>query len=261
MLFSRPIRILNFDNSLIRQTQLLERFSPNIIDLTKIGPASRLWADLKSTTEIKKFLNPQERNTITFLGSGDFHHISSLLIEQFSEPLSVIVFDFHPDWDILPPRLGCGSWVSNILRRKNIEKVILLGVSSDDISNIWVQTGNLNSLKNNRVEIYPYVHRPTFTLLKKVPDNLSLRIERGILYNRIYWQELKNNNLADFFGGVIARLKSKKIYLSIDKDCLKANYSLTNWEEGLFSLEELSIFLGMIKNNLDIAGVDILGDY
>ncbi len=102
----------NFDGSLFRQTRLIERYRPDIIDLYGIGPSCRLWANKKTAAAIQAALQPQAQHAITFLGSGDFHHMSHLLVRQFAEPLTLIVFDFHPDWDILPPRLGCGSWVT-----------------------------------------------------------------------------------------------------------------------------------------------------
>lgn len=36
---------------------------------------------------------------------------------------------------------------------------------------------------------------------------------------------------------------------------------MTNWEEGKFSLDELLLFLKLIKESLDIVGLDITGDY
>ena len=105
----------------------------------------------KTSALISQRIINSPKNRITFLGSGDFHHISSNLINQFNQPCSLIVFDYHPDWDILPPRKGCGSWVSEVLKNKNIKKIILIGVSSSDISTLNIQSANLASLKDNRV--------------------------------------------------------------------------------------------------------------
>ncbi|MEI6127091.1 MAG: arginase family protein [Pseudomonadota bacterium] len=260
-MLSPSLRILNFDDSLTKQKHLVERYCPEIIDLTGIGPACRLWVNSKNTKKIKSVLLPESRQCPTFIGSGDFHHVSSLLIEQFREPVTVIVFDFHPDWDILPPRLGCGSWVTRTLTQQNVKKVLLLGVSSGDISRISIHTGNVQALKNNRLELYPYEHTPTTKVLRNVPENASLQARRRGLFTSIYWEELKNKNLSDFMLTTIKRLETRQVYVSIDKDCLRAEHALTNWEEGCFSLNELLRMLKLIKENLDIVGIDIAGDY
>lgn len=211
--------------------------------------------------EIRGVLRPELKSIITFLGSGDFHQVSGLLIEQFAEPISVIVFDHHPDWSVLPPKLHCGSWVTSVLKRGNVKKLVLLGVSSEDISSPWIHAGNLCALENNRVEIYPYRHKPTRTLLRHVPDNKSIRVRRGFFSNLIYWKELERQNVTELFFHLLEKLETKHVYVSIDKDCLKADHSLTNWEEGCFKLKELLQLLHLIKTHLNIVGLDIVGDY
>lgn len=260
-MLSPTVRILNFDNSLLKQKNLLQKFHPTIVDLKEWGPEARIWLPEKAAAAIRSHLNPQLKNSITFLGSGDFHQVTSLLLEQFDGPLTVIVFDHHPDWDILPPRLHCGSWVTEALRRKNIKKMILLGVSSSDLSTFSIQSGNLASLKASRVEIYPYVHPPTKVFLREVPPNPSVRIEKRILSRKIEWEELQKKNLREFFLALVRRLETRQVYVSIDKDCLKERFALTNWEEGCFALDELLLLLSLILEHLEVVGLDIVGDY
>jgi hypothetical protein len=261
-MLSGLVRILNFDHSVVRQKKLLEKYNPVIIDLSSNAGLCRHWLNKKTASQIISVLSPQLRNAATLIGSGDFHHISSLLIEQFRDPINVIIFDYHPDWDILPPKLGCGSWVTNILKNHNIQKVILLGVSSGDISSSWFHTGNFNSLKNNRLELYPYTHKPTQVVFRSIcTDNVSLRVLKGFFCDKIYWRELKDMNLEDFMLGLLSRLETKQVYVSIDKDCLKPSYALTNWEAGCFELGELISLLKLIKQNMDIVGLDITGEY
>lgn len=260
-MLNHQARILNFDNSVSRQDKLLGQFQPHIVGLEKLAPYARLWLNKKTETKIKSLFSPELRNAPTFLGSGDFHHISSLLIDQYLEPVSVIIFDNHPDWDTLPPKTGCGSWVSRILKKPNVRKVISLGIASDDISDFNIQTGNLTALRNTRLEIYPYEHASTRVLLREVPENPSIKTKKGIFSTRIYWQELKGKDLAGFARELAARLEAKQVYISIDKDCLQAEYSLTNWEEGRMRLEDLLVILKILKENTDIVGLDITGDY
>jgi arginase family enzyme len=260
-MLDNSIRILNFDDSIVKQKKLLEQYKNNILDLKDLAPEARLWANSKVRAAVEKRVKNSSKNSPTFLGSGDFHHISEILISQFNQPLTVIVFDFHPDWDTSFPRFGCGSWVTEVLKKKNISKVFLIGVSSNDIDSFRIHSGNLASLRDNRVEIYPYEHLPSKTFLKKVPENVCLSVDRGNFFNEIHWQELKGMNMEEFFLRIKSRISAKQAYVSIDKDCLQSDFALTNWEEGKFSLEEFLLLLKHIKENLDIVGLDIVGDY
>ncbi|MFA5144707.1 MAG: arginase family protein [Candidatus Omnitrophota bacterium] len=260
-MLNKSIRILNLDDSLTKQQKVISRYKAEIIDLSDLGPLVRLWMDKKAMDEVSLRIQGSASNSITFLGSGDFHHISNILASRFKEPFCLIVFDSHPDWDILPPSLGCGSWVTRTLRNKNILKCILLGISSSDISSWRIQTGNLGSLKDNRVEIYPYSHGPSSVFLKRIPQNISIETKKRFLYDEIYWDQIKGKDLTGFFTSILKRLPVKQVYVSIDKDCLKQEHALTNWEEGGLSLDELLLMLRLIKDNLDIIGMDITGDY
>ncbi|MBN1526601.1 MAG: hypothetical protein JW919_03340 [Candidatus Omnitrophica bacterium] len=255
------IRILDFDDSVARQEKLLAQYRPQVVDLRDIGSDARLWVSRKIKEEISRRIPVPVKGQITFLGSGDFHHVSNILIEKFDEPLCVIDFDFHPDWDILAPFLTCGSWAHRTLNNANVKKFIVAGVGSDDLSPFWLPTGDLAALKDDRLEIYPYSHGPTRLFLKRIPDNISIEVRRSFLSSTIQWNELKGKNLTEFFLHVIRRLPVKNVYISVDKDCLTREYALTNWEEGRLSLDDLLHMLKLIKENLDIVGADITGDY
>ena len=106
-MLSPRVRLLNFDDSVIRQLDFPGLAAAKTVDLTDLGPAARLWADRTQAAAIRRALDPALKDAITFLGSGDYHYVSAFLLEQFREPVSLIVFDHHPDWDGLPPRHGC----------------------------------------------------------------------------------------------------------------------------------------------------------
>jgi len=260
-MLSNTVRILNFDNSLLRQQRLIERYRPDLIDLTGIGSSCRLWANKKTAAAVNAALQPQAQHAVTFLGSGDFHHVSQLLLSRFADPLTLIVFDCHPDWDMLPPRLGCGSWVSRALELSTVSKVLLLGISSGDISSPAIHTGNLQALKDDRLEIYTCAHKPTRVLLRNVPRNSSIQVRRSGIASEIIWTELQGRNMEMFMAELLQRCASKKAYISIDKDCLRSDYALSNWEAGRFSLDELLRLLKVIQENMDIVGLDITGEY
>jgi len=260
-MISKKIRLLDFDGSVAVQKNIAGIPGSEIVDLKDLGPAARLWVSKANKKKIEDRISGSDKNAVTFLGSGDYHHISNILINQFDEDISVIDFDFHPDWTMFVPWLSCGSWVKDTLKRKNILKFIMMGVSSGDISGFSLYSGNFKALKNDRVEIYPYSHRPSRLYFRNVPDNISIEVSRSLLSSRINWNELKGKDLVEFFLHVIRRLPTKKVYISIDKDCLKKEYALTNWEEGRLDLADLLEMIRIIKDNCDIVGADICGDY
>jgi len=239
------IRILDFDSSLTRQKELFAKYSAvEIIDLKDLGAQVRLWIDHSIKKELLGRIKNSKSNVITFLGSGDFHHISCLLTDNLEDDFSLIVFDSHPDIDIVPPRLGCGSWVTHALKNKNIKKCILVGVS---LAGIFASAdpGDFDLIDKGRLELYPY----------------SAKNKSGIILDKFNWQRLKGKDLKAFFLKVLKRIPTRKVYVSIDKDCLRSEFALTNWEEGEISLEELLLMLGLIKDNRDIIGMDITGEY
>jgi len=256
----KKVRILDFDGSVTRQKRLLSKYGPEIISLKKIAPRVRFWSGKRDLAVVNSMIQPSE-GSITFLGSGDFHHISCLLMSHYQKPISIINFDLHSDWDILSPFLSCGSWVKEALEKANVKKAVLAGVSSDDISSFWLETGDIGSLKGDRVEIYPYSHKPSYLFLRNIPDNISIKKERGLLAQKVYWNELCGRDLFEFFFHIIKRIPTEDVYVSIDKDCLKKESAVTNWEEGRLALDELLIMLKLIKDNRNIIGADITGDY
>ncbi len=260
-MLDKRIRVLNFDNSIITQPKLLSRYPAEIIDFTRWSSSARLYISKFLRGKILDFLPPREKKYPAFLGSGDFHHISEILISQIDEPACLIVFDFHPDWDIFPPHFACGSWVSAALKNKNISKCVLIGAGSDDLSSPALQTANLGALADNRLEIYPYRHKPSSVYFRRVAQNRSITIQKGIFSDKIIWHQLEKEDLSGFTLGLIKRLPTRKVYISIDKDCLKKDFALTNWEEGLLPLDQLLTMLKLMRENLDIIGLDVAGDY
>ncbi len=260
-MLDKRIRVLNFDNSIISQSKLLSRYPAEIIDLTALACSARLYMSKALRRRISDSLTLAEKNYPTFLGSGDFHHISEILTSRIREPACLIVFDFHPDWDTLPPRFACGSWVTQALKNKNISKCILIGAGSSDLSFPALQTANLNALADNRLEIYPWRHKPSRIYLRGLPENRSITASGGFFSNEVTWHQLEKENLIDFTSKLIKSLPTRRVYISIDKDCLNKEYALTNWEEGLLRCEQLLTMIRLMSKELDIIGLDVAGDY
>jgi len=260
------IRIINFDDSIFQQQKLLQDFSfppfcTKIIDCRSQASCLRYWASPNALKEFQRRLSPQERNLITLYGSGDFHHISSVLLEQFTEPVSLIVFDYHPDLYGLASRISCGSWVPVVAARKNVKKVILLGPSSNDLSSAGLLSTSLRGLRNHKVEIFPYCHQPTKVFLRSIDSTDCFKVTREYFYSTICWQNLADKNILTFLEELITRIPTEAVYVSIDKDCLLGTHAISNWEEGLMPLEWLLTALAVLKSKKNIVGMDITGEY
>lgn len=69
------------------------------------------------------------RPCLVFLGSGDYHYLSALLIERVREPFTLILVDRHADdaddWG--PGFLSCGGWVRQARRWSWLRGVVHLG--------------------------------------------------------------------------------------------------------------------------------------
>jgi arginase family enzyme len=264
-LCSNSIRILDFDGSILAQTNLLDRYtklpySTQVIDLKDIASTCRYLATKKTFTTIRERLENSSRNAITLYGSGDFHHISSVLLSFFNKPLGVIVFDHHPDWDGLSPCVSCGSWIVEISKMTNVEKIILLGPSSDDLSTRGLATAYLKSVKNGKLEIFPYEKDSSQAYFRYFTDTNCFTVKRGIFGSTLCWTSLKQKSV-NFIKELLKNMPVDDVYVSIDKDCLSSAYAVTNWEQGSIPIDWLLNALSIIKEEKKIVGMDITGEY
>jgi hypothetical protein len=61
-------------------------------------------------------------------GSGDFHHLTALRLRSVAEPMVLVSFDNHPDWDVRPPKWACGGWVKPRMELPNVRLCECLGL-------------------------------------------------------------------------------------------------------------------------------------
>ncbi|MDD5440527.1 MAG: hypothetical protein PHS37_10125 [Candidatus Omnitrophica bacterium] len=257
----KKIRILNFDDSITAQRGLLSRYEHEIITMTDIGPRARFWVNSKVRKEIAGRIGNTDKRCVTFIGSGDFHHITDILLAGYDEPIAVIHFDFHQDWDSVCPLLHCGSWVSKALRRENILKCVNIGASAKKMEFFSLQAGDMGLLRDDRLELYPYISKPGMVFMKHVPSNNSINIKGYPFMTVINWKELKGRDLSEFTKHMVERLPAKKVYVTVDKDCMNEASALTNWDQGEMSVDDVCVILKQIKEHCDIVGMDINGDY
>lgn len=180
-----------------------------------------------------------------FLGSGDFHHLSYLLIDRLralGEPVRVVVFDNHPDNMRYPFGIHCGSWVGHASRLAHVASIDVLGITSTDVEAGHAWENHLRPLRQGRVR-YGCVGR-----------NLGWLRRFGAQGAASYPSCAA---LLDAFTATLDR-SSAPIYLSIDKDVLSPQDVQTNWDQGVMRWAELGPLIERLRDRL--VGVDITGD-
>lgn len=245
---------LFFDESLEVQKRLLSE-SDIVCDYKELGKRLRYWCKKKELLEVK--LPQTEGSKIVFYGSNDFHHVTYKFLSELKNPTTLLLFDRHLDAQkFFKNRIYCGSWIYDSLKLPNIKRVIVIGIDSD-IQTLFL-TDHLNqamlylivdlkSLKG-KVNAFPYVPHNRKFLIKETSYQLDDIIKPPF------------KNIESILPEVLDLIETDDIYVSIDKDALKKDYSITNWGSGLMELDELIRCLEKVSSEKNVAGIDVCGD-
>jgi arginase family enzyme len=232
-----------------------------VVDLRELGPSVRYLATRGAMRRLAGALKPEERDRLTFTGSGDFHHVTAALLRQFAEPLSLVVFDTHPDWDRTSPWPCCGSWVLEALKQPNVQKVVMVGLGRVDIEGWHINVGRVKELRSERVAFYPYDCEVSRGLGRWTGRVHCARLTARGPGSEIRWNRIVHNCWASLIDDIITGLPTNRVYLSVDKDCLREEAALTNWEVGQLTLAQLLQGIEQLARAKEIAGADIAGEY
>ena len=241
-----PPLVLDFDNSVLpfskREIRLpLEAWQKKI----------RFGCSHKSFREFERHLErllPADYGCV-FTGSGDYHHVSFLLLKAVIEKkcippdtLDVIVCDNHPDNMRYPFGLHCGSWVRAACGLPGVRHVHVVGITSPDITARHAWENYLGPFLRKKITYWSIGTRATWLTY----------INRG--------EYTKNfatvHSLLDTLAPVLRDADS--IYLSVDKDVFNPDVVRTNWDQGLFDLEAMNSLIRFCSGRL--VGADITGD-
>ncbi len=236
----RPI-ILDFDQSVGILPDALS------VDLGDQQEAVRFGCTLQTLQRLDVLLSSElpESHGPVFLGSGDFHHVSALLIRRASNRsrCRVVVFDNHPDNMRFPFGIHCGSWVSHVARLPNVSHVTVIGITSPDISAPRIWENRLWPLWSGRVSYWCLSMSVSWT------KYLGL----GSSYRVFHTAEEMINAFE-----MMTRRSPEPTYLSIDKDVLHPDVVRTNWDQGILSETHLTAAVRALGSSL--IGVDVTGE-
>ena len=73
-----------------------------------------------------------------------------------AEPFVLVSFDNHPDWDVRPPRWGCGGWVNRALELPHVKKVSVWGCGNFECWWPGRLFGNRRAEREGRLEVHPW---------------------------------------------------------------------------------------------------------
>jgi len=238
---SRNPIILDFDGS-VQGFDGCDR-----IDLSAWQEAIRFgcsWTKLRELEEITNARTPREHGTVLF-GSGDYHHLTYLLLRRLSAagPFELVVFDNHPDNMRYPFGIHCGSWVRWASRLPFITHVHVVGITSSDVSGSHWWENNLSPLKSRRV---------TYWCM-----DVDIRWARRLgLAHAFEWCATPDDLLERLAER--AKHSTSPVYVSVDKDVISHEVAHTNWDQGQLLTRHLLDAIGLFDGR--VIGSDITGE-
>lgn len=240
------VAILNFSTIYDQESFYRSDKSSHFVDLSGISGTNCMCDDEAKNTILKGIaecsMSADNGAACSFLpyglhyiDNGNYHYVSSIYLSQVKEPFSLVVLDHHPDMQRpMFDILSCGGWIVDVLDNNEfVRDVHVIGADKK--------------------------------LIDEIPDADKAKV-------RFY-------DIEDVFGKepdgsikVSLPDSSFPIYLSIDKDVIKKDELVTNWDQGeaeAMQVLELVRTLkdrsdgtgsGLNEGNLRLLGIDICGE-
>lgn len=217
-LVRKGISVIHFDETYFAQTKLLQ-YPHEDLDFRQMQHVN-LFCEEDSLTILQKQLQKRKQKGITYIGSGNYHYITYIILTEMTKPFTLILFDNHPDLGNDQGHeeslLSCGSWVSYALKEiPLLQQVVIIGPT----------TISQHHFNYHHVVIFPFDGRHHYAL-----------------------------------KSILSAIRTQNVYISIDKDVLNITEAETNWDQGVMNLSTLTYFLAAISKYKKIEGVDICGE-
>src|SRR5207302_2541260 len=162
-------------------------------------------------------------------------------MRRIREPFTLVSFDNHPDWDVRPPRWACGGWINRALELPALRRAVVWGCGNFEFDWPHRMFANHAAQREGRLRVWPWEERLRPKARARRPG-------------------MTRENWRDKFDAFAAALAGERVYVTIDLDCLRAGESVTNWEQGLFSAEDIAHALGRLRARVgELAGGDVCG--
>lgn len=193
---------------------------------------------------LRPHLAQRERGPV-LLGSGDFHHLTQLLLASLAppRPIDVVVLDNHPDNMRFPFGIHCGSWVAHAARLPQVRRIHVAGICSTDVAWWRAWENRLMPLAAGKLIYWP------LGVDARWADRLARRPAAPPV-----------GGIDELLDRLIHALRADPapVYLSIDKDVLAPEVVRTNWDQGRLDLPALARVIDAVSGRL--VGSDITGE-
>lgn len=212
-----------------------------IVDAQKWGPRLRFSAPPRL---VEQFYNEFESRLPAFVlyGSGDFHYLSALWLRRVTTPVVLVSFDNHPDWDVRPPRWGCGGWINRAVELPMVRHIEVWGCGNFECW--WPHNlfGNHRAERKGKLKVHPWAD-----------DRPAKDRERLGAILRENWR--------DQFDTFASNLNGVDVYVTVDLDCFRIEDAITNWENGFFDAGDVEWAIKKLRQNGRIVAGDVCGAF
>jgi hypothetical protein len=251
------VRILDLDGSVAAQPGVRAQ-ATHVLPLRGWGPRLRLacsFADFAAfQIELSHLLGGthDRRPTLGFVGSGDFHHVSLALLRRQSRPFNLLVFDNHPDWMRRVPLLHCGTWLLHAAGLRTVRRIFHVG-GEVDFDNAYRWLAPWTQLRSGKIVVLPAFRHFRGTDWASVPHE-TFRESPDVAASA--------ERVAQLLDPWRQELSRWPLYVSVDRDVMRAEEAVVNWDSGRLTQAEVKRALtAFLDAAACLAGMDVVGDW
>lgn len=204
-LLNKGLTMIHFDETYYLQKRL-GQYAHEDINLMQMEHAC-LYCENQTLNALEKHLSKRRQKGVTFIGNGNYHYVSYILLKEITKPFTLVLFDNHTDLaqeEQEHKLLSCGSWVSFALRKvRQLQQVVIIGPTSL----------TSHQLHEPRTTIYPFNGKHLYSmnsiLSSIITQNIYISIDKDVLSTsevETNWDQgvMRLNTLAHFLKFLLA---------------------------------------------------------
>eukprot|EP01119_Soliformovum_irregulare_P011439 TRINITY_DN2860_c0_g1_i1.p1 TRINITY_DN2860_c0_g1~~TRINITY_DN2860_c0_g1_i1.p1 ORF type:complete len:383 (+),score=84.26 TRINITY_DN2860_c0_g1_i1:3-1151(+) len=263
------LNVLDLDGTLLLQSELLNTFErTTIYMMQEWGPQLRMGCAYGTYYRFENFLNatlpdpnPQREINqaastleVSMVGSNDFHHVSLLLLRRIRYRFNVVIFDNHPDWFQFAPMMHCGCWLNHVAKLPTVGTIFHMGGRSGEFN----ETGFVTpwaELISGKIKVFPAYSKWTQGRWSKVPQTPLA------FFSNMPGKMITKERIRSYLEPYRRQLQELPLVITLDKDVMRRDDAVQNWNSGFLSKEEIGVILEVLAEFAVITVVDILGEW